>query len=215
MRTGMFCIKYLLMTLADEDKSDLALSLVDSHGYPSYGYMLDHGATTLWERYVAGAASENFLSSIASVSPVLSCLVVSSLLPQSPPLPFSPLPSAPLPFRSSPLPSAPLPSPSPSLPSPSLPSPSFPFPPATRLKLVLLQRHVLPQPPYVLLSCRVDLPRPSRDSPTTGERRLLTPLAPPAATLRGCHEAPQRQSVPGDRSRQGRIELEAAWRRVV
>lgn len=51
MRAGMFAIKYLLMYLTDIGRADLALDMVaGTASFPSYGYMLQHGATTLWER---------------------------------------------------------------------------------------------------------------------------------------------------------------------
>lgn len=49
--TGNLCTKYLLETLVDHGHADLALALVTQTSYPSWGYMLAHGATTIWERW--------------------------------------------------------------------------------------------------------------------------------------------------------------------
>ena len=40
----------MLEVLADNGLVDLAWDLVMQRSYPSCGYMLDHGATTIWER---------------------------------------------------------------------------------------------------------------------------------------------------------------------
>jgi alpha-L-rhamnosidase len=49
---GMFAIKYVLLALTDAGRSDAALDIVaGSDAYPSYGYMLKQGATTLWESW--------------------------------------------------------------------------------------------------------------------------------------------------------------------
>ncbi len=51
LTTGNVATKFVLETLSDEGYHDLALMLVLRREYPSWGYMLDHGATTLWERW--------------------------------------------------------------------------------------------------------------------------------------------------------------------
>jgi len=52
MRTGMFCIKPLLFALTGKrDLFHLAYTILSRRDYPSYGYMLDNNATTLWESW--------------------------------------------------------------------------------------------------------------------------------------------------------------------
>lgn len=47
--TGFIGIKYLLPTLTRYGRADLAYELTTQTTYPSWGYMLANGATTLWE----------------------------------------------------------------------------------------------------------------------------------------------------------------------
>ncbi|MBO7741190.1 MAG: family 78 glycoside hydrolase catalytic domain, partial [Victivallales bacterium] len=49
--TGNIGTKYLLESLADYGYADLAFKLISSRDYPGWGYMLENGATTLWERW--------------------------------------------------------------------------------------------------------------------------------------------------------------------
>eukprot|EP01105_Mastigella_eilhardi_P025947 TRINITY_DN724_c0_g1_i3.p1 TRINITY_DN724_c0_g1~~TRINITY_DN724_c0_g1_i3.p1 ORF type:complete len:709 (+),score=137.89 TRINITY_DN724_c0_g1_i3:744-2870(+) len=48
---GMFGIKWLLMTLANMGDNSIAYSLATQDSYPSYGYMLKEGASTIWESW--------------------------------------------------------------------------------------------------------------------------------------------------------------------
>ena len=59
LTTGIFATKYLLEVLSTEGRSNLAGRLVARRDFPSWGYMLDHGATTLWENW---AGSDNTYS---------------------------------------------------------------------------------------------------------------------------------------------------------
>ena len=52
--TGIFGTKFLLDVLAREGQADLATELVDQKTFPGWGYMLDNGATTLWEHWEGG-----------------------------------------------------------------------------------------------------------------------------------------------------------------
>jgi alpha-L-rhamnosidase len=54
--TGIVGTRYLLDTLTRYGRSDLAYTLVTKTTYPSWGYMIKEGATTMWERweYLAG-----------------------------------------------------------------------------------------------------------------------------------------------------------------
>jgi alpha-L-rhamnosidase len=47
--TGFIGVKYLLPVLTRIGRSDLAYDLATQTTYPSWGYMIEHGATTLWE----------------------------------------------------------------------------------------------------------------------------------------------------------------------
>ena len=49
--TGNQCTKYLMDILSENGYEDLAYDIVSSHEYPGWGFMLDHGATTVWERW--------------------------------------------------------------------------------------------------------------------------------------------------------------------
>jgi len=51
LTTGIFGTKYLLEVLGTEGLEDLAGRLVARRDFPGWGYMLDHGATTLWENW--------------------------------------------------------------------------------------------------------------------------------------------------------------------
>jgi alpha-L-rhamnosidase len=55
LQVGSFGVKYLLMSLVDAGRGDLAFAVMNKTDFPSYGYMLDAqqnkltNATTLWE----------------------------------------------------------------------------------------------------------------------------------------------------------------------
>ncbi|HZK95556.1 MAG TPA: family 78 glycoside hydrolase catalytic domain [Prolixibacteraceae bacterium] len=51
LTTGNLCTKYLLEMLTENGQSEVAYKIVTQTTYPSWGYMLDNGATTLWERW--------------------------------------------------------------------------------------------------------------------------------------------------------------------
>jgi alpha-L-rhamnosidase len=51
LTTGNLCTKYLLEALADNDRADVAFDIVTQTTYPSWGFMMENGATTLWERW--------------------------------------------------------------------------------------------------------------------------------------------------------------------
>ena len=56
LSTGNLCTKYILEVLSDEGYVDIAWELAVQTTYPGWGYMMEHGATTIWERweYVIG-----------------------------------------------------------------------------------------------------------------------------------------------------------------
>ncbi len=49
--TGFLGTPYLLEVLSDTGHSDVAYRLLLNRQYPSWGYLIDHGATTTWERW--------------------------------------------------------------------------------------------------------------------------------------------------------------------
>ncbi|MDF1514002.1 MAG: family 78 glycoside hydrolase catalytic domain [Anaerolineae bacterium] len=57
LTTGNLCTKYLLEALTAHGRSDIAYLLASQKTYPSWGFMLDNGATTLWERWEKATGS--------------------------------------------------------------------------------------------------------------------------------------------------------------
>lgn len=60
--TGFIATVCLLQELSKRGRQDLACSLAESHRLPSWGYSIDQGATTIWERwdaYVKGRGFQN------------------------------------------------------------------------------------------------------------------------------------------------------------
>lgn len=51
LTTGNLCTKYLLEVLTEHGYADLAYRIATQETYPSWGFMLANGATTLWERW--------------------------------------------------------------------------------------------------------------------------------------------------------------------
>ncbi len=51
LSTGFIGTPYLLSALADNGKLDLAYKLLLNEDFPSWGYPIKHGATTMWERW--------------------------------------------------------------------------------------------------------------------------------------------------------------------
>src|SRR5262249_61835878 len=51
LSTGFPSTPFLLFTLSDHGRSDVAYRLLLNETYPSWGYMLAKGATTWWERW--------------------------------------------------------------------------------------------------------------------------------------------------------------------
>lgn len=51
LTTGNLCTKYLLETLTENGEVETAYKIATQTTYPSWGYMLAKGATTLWERW--------------------------------------------------------------------------------------------------------------------------------------------------------------------
>ena len=51
LTTGFLGIRFLLPTLCDIGRSDIAYSLLSSREYPGWGYSVVNGATTVWEHW--------------------------------------------------------------------------------------------------------------------------------------------------------------------
>jgi alpha-L-rhamnosidase len=49
--TGIFGTKYILEALSENDFSNAVFNVVNSTGYPGWGFMISRGATTIWETW--------------------------------------------------------------------------------------------------------------------------------------------------------------------
>lgn len=49
--TGNMCSRYIIELLLENGREDLAFELLTQTTYPSWGYMIENGATTVWERW--------------------------------------------------------------------------------------------------------------------------------------------------------------------
>lgn len=76
--TGIFATSFLFDLLSERGETDLALEMVLSKEYPGYGYMIDNGATTLWESWdghdshnhpMFGSVSAWFYKHVAGFAP--------------------------------------------------------------------------------------------------------------------------------------------------
>jgi alpha-L-rhamnosidase len=78
---GIFGTKYLLDAISQTGHADVAYRMVDAPSYPGWGYMLEQGATTLWETWAEsdnvysqnhpmfGSVSEWFYKFLAGIRP--------------------------------------------------------------------------------------------------------------------------------------------------
>jgi len=80
LTTGIFATKMMWDVLDQLDQNEVAYTINDQRDYPSYGYMLEQGATTLWETWkepdqnswnhpMFGSVSEWFYQSILGIQP--------------------------------------------------------------------------------------------------------------------------------------------------
>ena len=81
LSTGIFGTKYMLDVLSETDRPDIAYNIVNQKTFPGWGFMLENGATTLWEHWefsdntfshnhpMFGSVSEWFIKSIAGIKP--------------------------------------------------------------------------------------------------------------------------------------------------
>ncbi len=51
LTTGFLGTPYLMFELTSSGHADVAYELLFNNTYPSWGYMIEHGATTMWERW--------------------------------------------------------------------------------------------------------------------------------------------------------------------
>lgn len=51
LTTGNLCTKYLLEVLSESGNIDHSIKIATQTSYPSWGFMMESGATTLWERW--------------------------------------------------------------------------------------------------------------------------------------------------------------------
>jgi len=54
--TGLVGAQYMMRTLTDYGRGDLALRIATNRDYPSWGYMIEKGATTIWELWNGNTA---------------------------------------------------------------------------------------------------------------------------------------------------------------
>jgi alpha-L-rhamnosidase len=81
LTTGIFGTKYMLHALTDAGRADVAYGIVNQRTFPGWGYMLEKGATTLWEHWefsdntyshnhpMFGSVSEWFFKALAGIQP--------------------------------------------------------------------------------------------------------------------------------------------------
>lgn len=67
LTTGNLCSRYIIEVLFTNGFEDLAYELLTQTTYPSWGYMVENGATTMWERW-EHVYEESTLSNMASHS---------------------------------------------------------------------------------------------------------------------------------------------------
>ncbi len=54
--TGLVGIQWLMRGLSDRGRADLAFRIATNRDYPSWGFMVEHGATTIWELWNGNTA---------------------------------------------------------------------------------------------------------------------------------------------------------------
>lgn len=62
LSTGVIGIQWLMRTLTENGRTDLAYKLATSTTYPSWGYMVENGATTIWELFNGNTAAPDMNS---------------------------------------------------------------------------------------------------------------------------------------------------------
>ena len=59
---GLIGIQFLMRGLTAYNRTDLAYKIATNHTYPSWGYMIDNGATTIWELWNGNTANPSMNS---------------------------------------------------------------------------------------------------------------------------------------------------------
>jgi len=62
LATGLVGCQWLMRTLSDNGYPDVAYNLATQTTYPSWGYMVEHGATTVWELWNGNVATQKMNS---------------------------------------------------------------------------------------------------------------------------------------------------------
>ena len=62
LSTGLIGIQWLMRTLTESGRPDLAYRIATNTTYPSWGYMVENGATTIWELWNGNTAAPNMNS---------------------------------------------------------------------------------------------------------------------------------------------------------
>lgn len=62
LSTGLIGTQWLMRTLTENGRPDLAYRIATNTTYPSWGYMVDNGATTIWELWNGNTAAPNMNS---------------------------------------------------------------------------------------------------------------------------------------------------------
>lgn len=60
--TGLIGAQWLMRVLSDNGRADLAYAIVSQKSYPSWGYMIENGATTIWELWNGNTAEPSMNS---------------------------------------------------------------------------------------------------------------------------------------------------------
>ncbi|WP_373495242.1 alpha-L-rhamnosidase C-terminal domain-containing protein, partial [Aquiflexum sp.] len=91
LSTGIFSTKYMLNYLSDQGMDELNFTMMNQKDFPGYGYMINNGATTLWENWsfenddsknhpMFGSISEWFHKSILGIQQSESSVAFSEIV---------------------------------------------------------------------------------------------------------------------------------------
>lgn len=62
LSTGVVGVQWIMRTLTENGRADIAWKLTSCKTYPSWGYMVENGATTIWELWNGNTAAPNMNS---------------------------------------------------------------------------------------------------------------------------------------------------------
>jgi alpha-L-rhamnosidase len=98
LTTGIFGTKFMLNALTGAGRADLAYEIVNQRTFPGWGYMLENGATTLWEHWAMsdntyshnhpmfGSVSEWFYNALGGIKPAPDAVAFDKILIQPQPV---------------------------------------------------------------------------------------------------------------------------------